>query len=150
MILSDAYVLTAPGMAKKVSDLKVGDLILGIEKPVQNGYPVKPVEVLSIETKTVKACKANDMIVSADAELVLENTESQSPVLDMKVFALHGSDSDYVFDPIYSVEELDEKEFAKIVTKHCTYFAGPTEKGPFFLFYAQGQPVAVAAKKKKK
>jgi len=149
MILSDAYVLTAPGMAKKVSDLKVGDMILGIEIPIQNGYPVKPVEVSSIETKTAKAYKANDMIVSVDAELVLENTESQSPVLDMKVFSLHGSDSDYVFDPIYSLEEFDEKEFLKISTKHNTYFAGPTEKGPFFLFYSRSNIVAAPKKKKK-
>ena len=149
MILSDAYVLTAPGMAKKVSDLKAGDMILGIEIPIQNGYPVKPVEVLSIGTQTAKTFKANDMIVGLGAELVLENCESQSPMLGTNVFTLHGSDNEYVFNPIYSLEELDEKEFLKISTKHNTYFAGPTEKGPFFLFYSRSNVVAAPKKKKK-
>jgi len=150
MIQSEAYVLLAKGKTCKASDLKVGDLVLSVKEGFVVGDCMVIAAVTEIDRCNVPTAKANDMIIGIDSLFFCEEGHMESVALGSRLATIHGTDDDYCFDRIHSLETIEGKqEVLRIVTKLSSYFAGPTPSGPFFLFAeAPKKPIKTAAKKK--
>ena len=151
MIQGEAYVLLAKGETRRASDLKVGDSVVSVRGDFIVGDSMCLASITEIESSDVEMMQVNDMTIGIDSLFVCEEGHVESAALGSKLATIHGSDDDYSFDRVHSIEAIEGKQKAlQIVTKLSSYFAGPTPSGPFFLFHAEAlkKPVKTAAKKK--